>query len=159
MTNADMQDQFDNMNYQARKAMFNNAEKYEVQRHKKNLAIVKMVVWPIIIVLVLVGMFAGWPTYNVWRAEMSGRAEMAQAEQNRKILVEEAQANLDAQKLNAEAEVERAKGMAEAIEIENGKLSDQYIHYLWVRNIDKMDGEKIYIPTEANMPILEAASK
>ena len=159
MTNADMQDQFDNMNYQARKTMFNNAEKYEVQRQKKNLAIVKMVVWPIIIVLVLVGMFAGWPTYNVWRAEMSGRAEMAQAEQNRKILVEEAQANLDAQKLNAEAEVERAKGMAEAIEIEDGKLSDQYIHYLWVRNIDKMDGEKIYIPTEANMPILEAASK
>ncbi len=41
-------------------------------------------------------------------------------------------------------------------EIENGKLSETYIHYLWVRNIDKMDGEKIYIPTEANMPILEA---
>ena len=159
MTNADMQDQFDKMSYQQRKAMFNNAEKYEGQRHRKNLAIVKMVVWPIIIVLVVLGMLAGWPTYNVWRAEMSGRAEMAQAEQNRKILVEEAQANLDAQKLNAEAEVERAKGMAEAIEIENGKLSDQYIHYLWVRNIDKMDGEKIYIPTEANMPILEAASK
>jgi|15BtaG_2_1085339.scaffolds.fasta_scaffold12161_3 hypothetical protein len=159
MTNADMQDQFDNMNYQARKAMFNNAEKYEVQRHNKKMALIKTVVWPIIIVLVLVGMFAGWPTYNVWRAEMSGRAEMAQAEQNRKILVEEAQANLDAQKLNAEAEVERAKGMAEAIEIEDGKLSDQYIHYLWVRNIDKMDGEKIYIPTEANMPILEAAGK
>ena len=154
-----MQDQFDNMNYQARKAMFNNAEKYEVQRHNKKMALIKTVVWPIIIVLVLVGMFAGWPTYNVWRAEMSGRAEMAQAEQNRKILVEEAQANLDAQKLNAEAEVERAKGMAEAIEIEDGKLSDQYIHYLWVRNIDKMDGEKIYIPTEANMPILEAAGK
>jgi len=159
MTNADMQDQFDNMNYQARKAMFNNAEKYQVQRHNKKMALIKTVVWPIIIVLVLVGMFAGWPTYNVWRAEMSGRAEMAQAEQNRKILVEEAQANLDAQKLNAEAEVERAKGMAEAIEIEDGKLSDQYIHYLWVRNIDKMDGEKIYIPTEANMPILEAAGK
>ena len=159
MTNADMQAQFDTMSYQQRNAMFNNAEKYNVQRQKKKVAIVKMVVWPIMIVLVLVGMFAGWPTYNVWRAEMSGRAEMAQAEQNRKILVEEAQANLDAQKLNAQAEVERAKGMAEAIEIEDGKLSDQYIHYLWVRNIDKMDGDKIYIPTEANIPILEAASK
>jgi len=139
--------------------MFSNAEKYKVQRHDKKMALIKTVIWPIIIVLVLVGLFAGWPTYNVWRAEMSGRAEMAQAEQNRKILVEEAQANLDAQKLNAQAEVERAKGMAEAIEIEDGKLSDQYIHYLWVRNIDKMDGDKIYIPTEANIPILEAASK
>jgi len=46
--------------------------------------------------------------------------------------------------------------MAEAIEIENGKLTSMYIHYLWVRNIDKMDGEKIYIPTEAGLPILEA---
>lgn len=49
--------------------------------------------------------------------------------------------------------------MAEAIEIENGKLTEKYIQYLWVRNIDKMDGEKIYIPTEANLPILEAKAK
>ena len=81
---------------------------------------------------------------------------MAQAEQNRMILIEEAKANLEAQKLNSESEVERAKGMAQAIEIEDGKLTEQYIHYLWVRNIDKMDGDKIYIPTEANLPILEA---
>jgi len=100
-----------------------------------------------------------YPIYNVWSSQKSGEAEMAQAEQNRQILIEEAKANLEAQKLNSEAEVERAKGMAKAIEIENGKLTSQYIHYLWVRNIDKMDGEKIYIPTEANMPILEASTK
>ena len=46
--------------------------------------------------------------------------------------------------------------MAEAIDIENGKLTEVYIKYLWVRNIDKMDGDKIYIPTEANLPLLEA---
>lgn len=98
----------------------------------------------------------GCPKYEVYSSEMSGKAEMAKAEQNRRIQVEEAQANLEAQKLNSLAEVERAKGMAEAIEIENGKLTPMYIHYLWVRNIDKMDGEKIYIPTEAGLPILEA---
>ena len=98
----------------------------------------------------------GCPKYEVYSSEMSGKAEMAKAEQNRRIQVEEAQANLEAQKLNSLAEVERAKGMAEAIEIENGKLTSMYIHYLWVRNIDKMDGEKIYIPTEAGLPILEA---
>lgn len=98
----------------------------------------------------------GCPKYEVYSSEMSGKAEMAKAEQNRRIQVEEAQANLEAQKLNSLAEVERAKGMAEAIEIENGKLTSMYIHYLWVRNIDKMEGEKIYIPTEAGLPILEA---
>lgn len=96
------------------------------------------------------------PTYRVWSQEMRGKAAFAEAEQNRKIEIEEAKANLEAQKLNSQAEIERAKGMAQAIEIENGKLTKEYIHYLWVRNIDKMDGEKIYIPTEANLPILEA---
>lgn len=115
-----------------------------------------------LITAIVLGLMFGIPKYNVWRSQIAiekaqnyGKAEMAQAEQNRMILIEEAKANLEAQKLNSESEVERAKGMARAIEIENGKLTAMYIHYLWVRNIDKMDGEKIYIPTEANLPILE----
>ena len=110
------------------------------------------------VVLIAGGMFGG-PHYRVWSQEMRGKAALAEAEQDRQILIEEARANLEAQVLNAEAEVERAKGMAQAIEIENGKLTDKYIHYLWVRNIDKMDGEKIYIPTEANLPVLEARNQ
>ena len=116
-----------------------------------------------LIIGIILSMMMGIPKYNVWRsaiaiekAENWGKAEMAEAEENRKIAIVEAQANLEVQKLNSLSEVERAKGMSESIEIENGKLTEQYIHYLWVRNIDKMDGEKIYIPTEANLPILEA---
>lgn len=115
--------------------------------------------------LFVLTLMLGIPKYNVWQskiaietAENNGKAQMAQAEQNRKIQVEEAKANLESQKLNSLAEVERAKGMAQAIEIENGKLTTKYIQYLWVRNIDKMSGEKIYIPTEANLPLLEAKS-
>lgn len=109
----------------------------------------------LLLFLFVVALWA-FPQYRVWSQEMRGRAAFAEAEQNRRIQVEEAKANLEAQKLNSQAEVERAKGMAESIAIENGKLTEQYIQYLWVRNIDKMDGEKIYIPTEANLPILEA---
>ena len=109
-----------------------------------------------IIFLLIAGGMAGCPRYRVWQQEMEGKAEIARAEQNRKIQIEEAKANLEAQKLNSQSEVERARGMAEAIQIEDGKLTPQYIQYLWVRNIDKMDGEKIYIPTESNLPILEA---
>lgn len=119
-----------------------------------------------LVAVIVFGLMFGLPKYNVWRsqigiekAENHGKAAMAEAEEDRKILIEEAKANLEAQKLNSKAEVERAKGMAEAIEIENGKLTKMYIHYLWVRNIDKMDGEKIYIPTEANLPVLEAQGK
>lgn len=41
------------------------------------------------------------PKYSVWEQDMTGRAEYARAEQNRKIKIEEAKANLEAEKLNA----------------------------------------------------------
>lgn len=97
------------------------------------------------------------PWYNVWSQEMEGKAEFAKAEQNRKIKIEEARANLEAEKLNAQAEIVRAKGAAEAIKIENGSITPTYIQYLWVRQqSDLSDKTVIYIPTESNLPLLES---
>lgn len=97
------------------------------------------------------------PIYNVWQQEQAGKAEYAKAEQNRRIKIEEAKANLEAEKLNAQAEVERAKGAAEAIKIENGSITPAYIQYLWVRQQNANTNNKIiYIPTEAGLPVLEA---
>jgi hypothetical protein len=98
----------------------------------------------------------GIPTYLVWQQEMSGRAQLAEAEWNRQIQIREAEANLESEKLNAQSEVERAKGMAQAIEIENNQLTETYIKYLWVRTFGGVSGSTIYIPTEAGLPILEA---
>jgi len=106
---------------------------------------------------IIIGCMFGLPKYRVWSMEMKGRAELAQAEQNRQIKIAEAQANLEAEKLNAQSEIERAKGAAEAIKIENGQLTSTYIQYLWVRQQSNNQIDKIvYIPTEASMPILEA---
>ena len=111
----------------------------------------------VLTVAVLIGLpMWGYPRYAVWQQEMSGRAEFAKAEQNRQIKIEEAKANLEAEKLNAQAEVERAKGAAEAISIENGSITSTYIQYLWVRQQNNAADKVIYIPTEANLPILEA---
>ena len=117
------------------------------------------------VLALILALFIGLPRYNVYRSEMRGKAEFVQAEQNRKIQIEEAKANVEAARLDKEAdsiraigqknaEVIRAEGMAQAMDIENGKLTESYIKYLWVRNIDK--GDKIYIPTESGMPLLEA---
>jgi hypothetical protein len=107
--------------------------------------------------IIIVGLVVGVPYYRVWSQEMEGKAEFAKAEQNRKIKIEEAKANLEAEKLNAQAEIERAKGAAEAIEIENGSITPTYIQYLWVRQQNINQGDKIiYIPTETGLPILEA---
>ena len=119
---------------------------------------VKMTFWGsvAVVIIILILMF-GIPMYRVWSQEMSGRAEYAKAEQNRKIKIEEAKANLEAEKLNAQAEIERAKGAAEAIRIENGSLTPAYIQYLWVRQQANLnDKTVIYVPTETNLPILEA---
>lgn len=108
----------------------------------------------------LAGFLYGFPQYRVWSAELRGKAQFVEAEQNRRIKIEEAKANLEAEKLNAMAEIERAKGAAEAIKIENGSITPEYIQYLWVRQQGSLsDKTVIYIPTEANLPILEAKRK
>lgn len=118
---------------------------------------IKNILLSVICAIILVaGLFFGIPYYNVWEQEMSGKAEFAKAEQNRKIRIEEAKANLESEKLNAQAEVERAKGAAEAIKIENGAITPTYIQYLWVRQQNTNANKIIYIPTEAGLPILEA---
>lgn len=97
-----------------------------------------------------------FPKYSVWAKELNGKAQLREAEYSKQVLIEEAKANLEAEKLNAQAEIERAKGMAKAMEIENGKLTEAYIKYLWVRSMSGNGANTIYVPTEAGLPILEA---
>lgn len=109
----------------------------------------------------LMGLIGGgcWavPTYDVWHQEMVGRAELAKANQNRQIAVTEAQAKEESAKFLAQCEVERAKGVAKANEIIGLSLkgNEAYLHYLWIQELAN-SGHVIYVPTEANLPILEA---
>lgn len=123
-----------------------------------NLGLIKKALLGILaVVLIVISMAFIRPWYNVWSQEMEGKAEFAKAEQNRKIKIEEARANLEAEKLNAQAEIERAKGAAEAIRIENGSITPTYIQYLWVRQQSDLSNKTvIYVPTETNLPILES---
>lgn len=134
--------------------MYNNQNNFNIEpRH-----IIKPVILAVACIIVLViAMAFIRPWYNVWSQEMEGKAEFAKAEQNRKIKIEEARANLEAEKLNAQAEIERAKGAAEAIRIENGSITPTYIQYLWVRQQSDLSNKTvIYVPTETNLPILES---
>lgn len=120
--------------------------------------LIKGALWGVVgLIVFIVAMAFIKPWYNVWSQEMEGKAEFAKAEQNRKIKIEEARANLEAEKLNAQAEIERAKGAAEAIRIENGSITPTYIQYLWVRQQSDLSNKTvIYVPTETNLPILES---
>ena len=93
------------------------------------------------------------PQYGVWKAELEGKAKLAEAEYSKQVLVQEAQSNLEAEKLNAESEVERAKGAAEARKTEGlGMTAEQYIQYLWVKKLDLSLSKTIYLPTEGGLP-------
>ena len=116
------------------------------------------------IALIVIILMFGLPLYNVWQQEMAGKAEMAKAEQNRKILIEEAKARLEAEKLNAQAEIERAKGMAEAMKLENGTLNTTYNQYLFIRTLEKLADKGdlpqiIYMPSEGLVPVLDVSKK
>lgn len=118
----------------------------------------------LIAVVIILALMFGLPKYNVWQQEMAGKAEMAKAEQNRKILVEEAKARLEAEKLNAQAEIERARGMAEAMKVENGTLNETYNQYLFIRTLEKIADKGslpqiIYVPSEGLLPVMDIHKK
>ena len=109
---------------------------------------------------VLVGGFmVGWPQYKVWEQNKVGEAELARAEQNRQIAIQEAKAKEESAKSLANAEVIRAEGVAKANKIIGDSLqnNDAYIHYLWIEALKESKDEVIYIPTEAGIPITESA--
>lgn len=101
---------------------------------------------------VVVGSCAAYPQWKVYSARLDGEAASAQADGNRKILITQAKAE-------HEAAVERAK----AIEVV-GAAAQKYPEYRTQEFIGafaealkegKMN-QVIYVPTEANIPIIEA---
>lgn len=92
---------------------------------------------------------------------MAGQAELRQAESNRQIQTLEARAKQESAGALAEAEVARAKGVAQANKIigDSLKNNEGYLRYLWVQSLQEGGNDVIYIPTEANIPILEAGRR
>jgi len=114
--------------------------------------------WTVIIIIfiIILVLLLLYPQYKVYARELSGKAELKEAEWNRKIAIEEAEAEKEAAKLKAEAEVIRAEGIAGANRIIAGSITDNYLKYRFIEGLNDGNTEVIYVPTEANLPILEA---
>lgn len=107
------------------------------------------------------GIFALHAKYSIWSQAQYGHAQLRKSEFTKKIAVQEAQAKYDAAKMLAQAEVERAKGVAEANKIigESLKNNEAYLKYLWVDGLQHTKNQIVYIPTEASLPVLEAGKR
>ncbi len=140
-----------------------NGRYWDDERQRWNRSALIRDVALLAVALIVAGMW-GCPQYRVWEQGLVGEAELRRAEQNRRVRVLEAQANLDSAKLLNQAEVERAKGVAEANKIISDGLGgpEGYLRYLWIQGLNDGKGSPpqiIYVPTEAGIPILEAGRR
>lgn len=132
---------------------------YEVELRKQTADVVKWAVrGAILLLFVAVISMIGCPTYNVYRSKMDGAAVLAHAQSSREVAVAEAKAKMEAAAMLAQADTIRAHGVARSNEIIGASLknNEAYLHWLWIDNIEKNPQAVIYVPTEANLPILEA---
>ena len=110
-------------------------------------------------IFTVVGIILGMiyiPKYKVYSRELSGKAQLKEAEWNRQIAIEEAKALKESAELKKEAEIIRAYGIAEANKIISNSITPEYIKYKFIEGLNDGNTEVIYVPTEANLPILEA---
>ncbi len=136
---------------------------YELQKTKRARWWAFM--WITITFMILFSIYAlmrYYPQYRVYAQTLRGQADFAEAEINRQILVEEAKANEEALQLNANGEAQRERIRADATAYAGEKVGAMleanpgYLRWLWINNVAGSKGERIYIATEAGLPILEA---
>lgn len=107
--------------------------------------------------LIVLGMW-GCPQYSVYSARKEGEAVLAHAQSSREVAVAEAKAKMESSALLAQADTIRAHGVARSNAIIGASLKNntEYLHWLWIDNMDNTKNQIIYVPTEAGIPIMEA---
>ena len=108
--------------------------------------------------IVIGGLAFGLPQYGVYTKTLNGKAQLQEAEFTRQVAVLEAKAKLDSAKELAQAEVERAKGVAQANQIIGDSLKGNrdYLSYLWITGLEegnKNGNKTVYmIPSQSGIP-------
>ena len=129
---------------------------------KSQKGFTEIVILVAICVAVLVALLWGWPKYRVYSATLHGQAVLAEAESSRQVAVREALATKDSAQYKAEAEIIRARGVAQANHIVASGLGgpEGYLRYLAIQAMNEQahsaNSTTIYVPTEAGIPITEA---
>lgn len=115
--------------------------------------VLKYVAYGLIATIALTG-FLMWliPTYSVWQQEQLGKANLARAAQERQIMIEQANAELQSAGIRAEAIALVGEMAAKYPEYRQQEFIGAFAEALKEGNIDQI----YYIPTEAGIPITEA---
>lgn len=117
-------------------------------------------IWAIFSIIAFTAfLFWVFPVYSVWAARKRGQASLAEAEYGEQVAIAEANARLKSAQMNREAEEIEALAVANSINIIGNSLEDNqsYLRWQWIKSIADTENEIIYVPTETNLPILEAS--
>ena len=106
-------------------------------------------------VAVVTGIAIAMPQYHVYQQKLVGEAELARASQNKQIMVQQAQAELDAAKLRSQAIQVIGQAAKDFPEYRHQEFIGAFADALKEGKIDQI----IYVPTEANIPIIEAGKR
>jgi regulator of protease activity HflC (stomatin/prohibitin superfamily) len=123
-----------------------------------NINWTKVLKWTAGLFLFIVFLMFTLPTYKVYQQKMVGKAAFEKATQDRKIVTQEALAKKEAAADLAAADTIRARGIAASNAIIGQSLHEnpEYLKWLWISELEKTRNQVIYVPTEANLPILES---
>ncbi len=120
---------------------------------RKNITLIVLLT-TVFVLLFLGAMFFGIPVWRVWQQELEGKAILARAEQSRKVLIAQASAERDSAVLRAEAIKIVGAAAKEFPEYRQQEFIGSFAHALEQGKISQI----IYVPTEANIPIIEAGA-
>lgn len=111
-----------------------------------------------VVLLLGIGSCAAYNEYRVYSAQQAGKAVLAEAQSSRQVKTLEAKAAMESAKLLADAEVERARGAAEANHILQNSLGgpEGYLRYLQIQALQDSQATLIYVPTESGLPVTES---
>ena len=107
----------------------------------------------LLFLIVVAGIMYGYPQYRVYSQGLRGEAELARATQNRQIRVEAATAERLAADETAKAIAILGQAAKDFPEYRQQEFMAAFAEALREGHIDQI----MYIPTEANIPITEAA--
>lgn len=120
--------------------------------------VIKWITLPLLFIMLIIALCLwGCPQYGVYKQRKEGEAKLAEAEYSRQIVIKEANAKMQSASLLSQADTVRALGIARSNQIIGNSLTSNYLHWFWIDNIDKSSNDVIYVPTEANIPIMEAS--
>ncbi|HXN71477.1 MAG TPA: hypothetical protein VN861_02875 [Candidatus Acidoferrales bacterium] len=110
--------------------------------------------------ILLFWILVGYPKWKVWASHQDGLADLTRAKNEQQIQIAQAQSRLDAADLNKKAAVIEAQAVALQIQEIGQQLTehDLYLKWQWIKMMEDRHDKSatIYVPTEANIPIMEA---